>query len=179
METEASEVTVCLDEDRIVINEKSVDIPSHIDVFIKLFGKPREIVCPKDDMSKNSEAVNKILELNLTTRRVNYAWDKLGLYCYTRNGSVVHTIGIRLNEGDICSKTYPTEFFKGEVTIKGMHWFEAVKKLPNIDEDMEFFKTLDLGIYTAIAEYADYGQDDHTRTEKDYTEIEVQLNRFN
>lgn len=176
---EPSEITVVLNEDSITINGVSIDIPSHIDVLKRVLGKPREIVCPKDDTSKNSDEINRFLEKNLTTRRVNYAWDKLGLYCYTKNGSVVHALGIRLNEGEICPKHYPAEFFKGEITIKGMRWSEAVKTLPNAEEDAPFFKTLDLGLYNAVVEYVDYEQDDSARTEKDYSDIEIQLNKFN
>ena len=175
---EPSEIVVVLDEDSITLNGVSIDIPTHIDVLTRLLGKPREVVCPKEDTSKNSDEVNRIIEQNLTTRRVNYAWDKLGLYCYTKNGSVVYTIGIRMHEGEICPKHYPSEFFQGKVSIKGMHWLEAVKTLPNLDADMDFFMTVDLGLYTAIAEYRDYEQEPSSRTENDYTDIEIQLNRF-
>lgn len=178
-QTAPSHIIISFDEDSIIINGVSVDIPSHIDVFTRLLGKPREVVCPKDDSSKNSDELNKILEQSLTTRRVNYAWDKLGLYCYTKNGTVVHAMGIRLNNGEICPKHYPSEFFKGEITIRGMSWIDAVKQLPNLDETIDFFKTLDLGLYSAVVEYVDYEQDDSTRTEKDYADIEIQLNRHN
>lgn len=168
---EPSQITVSLSEDSILINGVPVDIPSHIDTLTRLLGKPRAVVCPKDNTKKTPALKDKMFEPELTTRRVNYAWDKLGLYCYTKNGSVIHCLGIRMNAGDICPKHFPTEFFKGEVTINGGPWLEALDKAKNLD----FFKKLMLGQYSAVCEFVDFEADDSARTEKDYTGIEIQL----
>ena len=160
-----ADIKIELGTDSIVINGKSVDIPSHIDVLTALFGKPRASAGPKENVS----------EAMLASKRVNYAWDKLGLYCYTKNGSVIFCLGIRLNEGDICPKHFPSEFFGGTVTINGMPWYEAARTLPNIEEEIPFFKKIALGGYSAVMEYVDFEADPDSRTGKDYTSIEIQL----
>ena len=76
-----------------------------------------------------------------------------------------------MNAGDICPKHFPAEFFKGEVTINGGPWLEALDKAKNLD----FFKKLMLGQYSAVCEFVDLETDDSARTEKDYTGIEIQL----
>lgn len=174
---EPASVKIELDDDRIVINGKTVDVPSHIDALTAVLGKPRAVVYPSDpakDLKDWGGTLPKSLEQSLTSKRVNYSWDKLGVYCYTKNGSVVFCVGIRLNKGDICPKHFPSGFFKGEIMIKGMPWIRALETLPDT-ADMEFFKQLELGSYSVNIEYVDFTAKASARTEKDYTTIEIQL----
>ncbi len=155
------DVVVELNEDRITVNGVRIDIPTHIDALVKILGKPRKAAFKGKDMN-----------------RVNYAWDKLGLCCYTKNGSVVYCFEMRLNKGEICPKHYPKEFFKGKVTINGIPWLDAVKNAPPTPiapEEPEFFREITLGSYSALAEYVDFEQDENSRTEKDFTTLSVQL----
>ena len=154
--SDPSQIKINLSENGITINGASVSIPSHIDKLTKLLGKPRRVVCPKGDDG---------------VQRINYAWDELGLYCYTEGGLSVHCIGIHMNKGDFSTDFFPTQFFKGTVTINGAHWFNAMSKAVNL----EVFKKLTLGKYSAVSEFVDFEADDATRTEKDYTGIEIQL----
>ena len=154
--SELSQITIDLSGNGIAINGASVNIPSNIDKLTKLLGKPRRVVCPKG---------------NDGVQRINYAWDELGLYCYTNGGLSVHCFGIRLNAGDISTDYFPIEFFKGVVTINGAPWFNAVR----VAKNMDFFKQLTLGQYSAVCEFVDFEADDAMRTEKDYTGIEIQL----
>ena len=160
-----ADVKIELADDRIVINGKSVDIPAHINVLTAILGKPRATAGPKDNP----------IDKELISKPTNYTWDSLGVYCYTKNGSVIFCFGIRLNEGDICPKHFPSEFFSGTVTINGMPWYEAVRTLPNIEKDIPFFKKIALGGYSAVIEYVDFEADPDSRTQKDYTSIEIQL----
>lgn len=153
---EPSRITVELGENSIVINRASINIPTHVDTLAKLLGTPRRVVCPKTDDGE---------------QRTNYAWDDLGLYCYTKNGSTAHCLGIRLNPGELSLNYYPTEFFKGKVTINGAPWFNAIRGA----ENMDFFKQLMLGRYSVVCEFVDFEAEDASRTEKDYTGIEIQI----
>lgn len=154
--SDPARINIALGENSIAINGASVSMPSHVNTLAKLLGKPRKVVCPTADDG---------------VQRINYAWDELGLYCYTKNGPAVYCVGIRLNPGDICPSHFPTEFFKGEVTVNGAPWFNAMNGAKNMD----FFKQLMLGRYSVVCEFTDFEADDASRTEKDYTGIEIQI----
>ncbi len=163
-ELDPSEITIDIGENCITVNNMAVNIPTHITALEKIFGKSRKVVYPKEE--------------NNASERINYAWDKLGLCCYTNGGKVVFCFEIRLNKGDNCPKHYPTNFFKGKVTIKGIPWLSAVKAAPPTPiapGEPEFFREVTLGSYNALAEYVDFTQDENSRTEKDFTSISVQL----
>ncbi len=161
-----SEIEINLKNDSIVINGVSVDIPTGISFFEDILGRPRRVDYPKQD------------DESYDLRQVNYTWDKLGLCCYTKGGTVVYCFEIRLNKGDISPEHYPAEFFSGKLLINGKEWLKAVKNAPTTPialGEPEFFRKLKLGRYSALAEYVDFMQDEKTRTEKDFTTISVQL----
>ena len=151
-----SHIMIDLSGNGISISGAFVNIPSNIDTLTRILGKPRRVACPKGDDG---------------IQRINYAWDSLGLYCYTQGGLSVHCFGIRLNAGDFTTDYYPTEFFKGDVTINGAPWFSALSGAKNMD----FFKQLTMGRYSVVCEFVDFEAEDSLRTEKDYTGIEIQL----
>lgn len=161
-----SEIEINLKNDRILINGVSVDIPAGISAFEDILGRSRRVDYPAQDDDP------------CDLRQVNYAWDKLGLCCYTKGGIVVYCFEIRLNKGEISPKHYPAEFFSGKLLINGTNWLRAVKNAPPTPlapGEPEFFRKLKLGRYSALAEYVDFMQEENTRTEKDFTAVSVQL----
>ena len=163
--TTPEKLVIDFSDNKITVNNKIVDIPSHISVLKNLLGKPRKVVRKNKD-----DAVNPV--------RINFTWDDLGVYCYAKSSKVVDCIGIRLNAGEICPTHYPKKFFSGNLMIKGMPWFETIRNAApeEFEEGVSFFKKSYLGNYSVVAEYVNFEQDDSTRTEKDYTIIEIQLN---
>ena len=160
--------TIDLTEAGLVINGEPVDMPILISVLKTIFGEPRVIGFKTDKETK--EFLEGLHGDGMVTKRVNYTWDDLGIYCYTLNGSVVNSIGIRLSmQGDTYKYT-PSKTYKGAVTIEGRPWFERIDE----GEDMEVFRRCELGPYSIVSEYAD-PFDDGERTEKDYVDLEINL----
>lgn len=153
----------------LTIDGKPVDMPTHISALEKLLGKPRGV------KYKTSEESMEFLERThgkgMIVNRVNYAWDDLGLYCYTNNGTVLSAFGIRLSMQGDEYKHSPKRPFKGRVTIDGKPWFGVM----NSAEDREVFRRLELDCYSIIAEYTDPFDEPDSRTEKSYTTIEINL----
>ena len=156
---------IAFDEDRILINGSNIDVPSHIDAFVKILGKPRKITYP-DERKSRPENV-------LSSKRVNYSWDSLGIYCLTSNGAVVNTFGIRMNGGYVRPRHFPNGFFGGVLTICGMPWEDAFKTLPYYGEPNTVFKRLDLGIYAANGGYIKKNSPD-----TGYMIVEIQLKKL-
>ena len=154
----ALEIALC--ENNMVINGASADIPTHISVLEKMPGKPRRVAYPKDSRKKDP----------LYLRTVNYAWDRLGVYCLTKNGSVVHTFGILMSDGELYSRHFPREFFCGSLTICEMPWEQAFKTLPYYGKQNSVFKRLEVGYYTVCGGYIEKNS-----PEKGYMLVEVQL----
>lgn len=153
----------------LYINGTSVDMPTHISALEKLLGKPRaEKYKTKEETVEYLESVHG---KGMIVNRANYAWDDLGLYCYTNNGTVLSAFGIRLSKQGDEYKHYPKAEFKGTVTIEGKPWFAVM----NSAEDKEVFRRLELGCYSIIADYTDPFDEPDSRTEKSYTCIEVNL----
>lgn len=86
----------------------------------------------------------------MVTNCVNYTWDDLGIYCYTRNGKVISSFGFMFRN-TLELKHSPKKMFSGVLTINGQPWQEAIMQ----GVDSEFFRELVLGGYTVIAEYTD------------------------
>lgn len=140
----------------------------HIDALTAVLGEPRKVSFKTDP--ENKEFLEK-LHSSPVTDRVNYAWDELGLMCYTYNGKVVTTFGICMQPSDCASPATPRMLFGGTVLIGGQPWFPVVMR----GEDCDVMRELNFGEYLLTAEYTDFDQDDDTRTEKDFTGIEIQL----
>ena len=139
---------IAFDEDRILINGANIDVPSHIE--------------------RKSRPDNA-----LSSKRVNFSWDSLGVYCLTSNGAVVNTFGIRMNGGYVRPRHFPNYFFDGILKICGMPWEDAFKTLPYYGEPNTVFKRLDLGIYAANGGYIDKNS-----PEKGYMIVEIQLKKL-
>ncbi|MBQ9947391.1 MAG: hypothetical protein IJO91_03295 [Oscillospiraceae bacterium] len=160
--------TIDITESGLVINGQLVDMPIHITVLKEIFGEPRSIGFKTDKESR--EFLEGLHGNGMVTKRVNYTWDDLGIYCYTNNGTVVNSIGIRLSKQGDTYKYTPDKTYKGTVTIGGRPWFERI----NEGEDMEFFRRCELGPYSIVSEYAD-PFDEGERTESSYVDIELSL----
>ena len=160
--------TIDIQGDCFIINGSRLEVPMHIDALTAVLGEPRKVsfkTKPED-----REFLEK-LHSEPVTGRVNYAWDELGLMCYTYNGKVVNTFGICMQPTDYKSPSTPKGLFGGTVLIGGQPWFPLIMQ----GKDCEVMRELNFGEYLLTAEYTDFDQDDSTRTEKDFTGIEIQL----
>ena len=171
--TEVSErsksMKIDIRNDGFIIDGKKLDIPMHIDAFAAVLGKPRAVKFKTD---KEDKEFLEEMHNEPVTKRVNYAWDDLGLMCYTLNGKVVNTFGICLNPKDFYIESDPKTLFGGTVTIMGDDWFEAV--MMGVDKDV----IRDLGIGDSIlvtAEYTEPFVDDSERDKTSFTGLEIQL----
>lgn len=155
--------------DCFIINGTRIEVPTHIDKLTAVLGKPRA------EKFKNKPGDKEFFERTeheQVTKRVNYMWDELGLKAYTLNGSVVNTFEIEFKKADYETKRSATKTkFKGTVTVNGNPWFGEIMA----GKDFEVFRRRIVGNYSLTAEYADFEQDDDTRTENDFTGIEIQL----
>lgn len=154
-------------ETNIEINGQPMNLPTHISSAEKLFGKPRKITYKTKPETR--EFLQNIRGKGMVTKRVNYAWDDIGVYCYTDNGRVISAFGIRLSMQGGNFKHSPKSAFCGTVTIEGRPWFEVM----NSAEDMEFFRKKKIGVYSVVAEYSDLFELSEKRTEKSYSGIEI------
>lgn len=160
--------TIDIQGDCFIINGSRLEVPMHIDALTAVLGEPRRVsfrTKPED-----REFLEK-MHNEPVTDRVNYAWDDLGLMCYTYNGKVVNTFGICTQPSDSKSPSTPKGLYGGKVLIGGQPWFPVVMQ----GKDCDVMRELYFGEYLLTAEYTDFDQDDSTRTEKDFTGLEIQL----
>lgn len=155
----------------LFINGVPVDMPTHISALEKLLGKPRAVEFKTKE--EDREFLEQVHGKGMIVKRVNYAWDDLGLYCYTNNGTVLSAFGIRLSKQGDEYKHYPKGTFNGTLTIDGKPWFGVI----NSAEDREVFRRLELDCYSIIGEYTDPFDEPNSRTEKSYSNIEINLKR--
>ncbi len=146
------ELDIDIADDSVTINSNRVNIPCHLSVLTKLFGKPRAV--------------------NGKEGKRNYAWDNLGLYCYTNGNNVVYCIAVLSRVGDISLKYQPKSTYAGKLTILGKPWEETMSKAP--DEE-GFFRMLELENLSVISEYADFEKGDSEGFEGAYSNAEIQL----
>lgn len=159
--------------DCFIINGNRLEVPMHIDAFTAVLGTPRAVKFKTKQEDKDFlERVNH----DVITGRVNYIWDELGLKAYTYNGSVVNTFSVELQTADYeTAKTGTGTKFSGELTINGKPWLGVMLS----GKDHEVFRRKVVGCFSLTAEYTDFMQDDHTRTEKDFTCIDISLGSEN
>lgn len=161
-------MTVDISGDYFTINGKKLEIPVHIDVLKEILGKPRAV---KFETDPEMRAFLEEMEGCPVTNRVNYAWDDLGLMCYTLNGKVVNAFGIHLRQQNHNSPANPKTHFGGKITINGQNWLPIVMAGDNTDSSRRVI----LGNLLLTASYSDYYQDDATRDETSFSAFEIQL----
>lgn len=159
-------IDIC--DDCFVINGKRLEVPMHIDALSAVLGEPRAVGFKTKQ--EDREFLEK-LHSEPVTNRVNYAWDELGLMCYTYNGKVVNTFGICIQPQTNNSPSNPKMLFGGRITINGNPWLPVVLA----GKDCTVMRETYVGDYLITAEYTDFDQDDLTRDESSFTGLEIQL----
>jgi len=145
------ELDINITDSAISINGNTVDCPCHLNELKKLFGKPRKSA---------SRSGN-----------VNFTWDELGVYCYTKGNNVVYCFAVRVNLGGIATDFDPKCMFKGRLNINGAPWEEIMYS----GEDMEIARACEVGGLSLFADYADVNKGDSEGCKGAYTGVEVQL----
>lgn len=148
----AQELVLEITEGKLIVNGKAVDIPCHLSVLTNIFGKPRKFVGKKHG-------------------NVNFTWDNLGIYCYTKGNSVVYCFGVKVNCGGISTDLDPKTTFKGTLTIGGEPWEEFMAG----GEDMEVARQRKYCGYSLFSEYADMDNGDKNGCHGAYSGVEIQL----
>lgn len=152
-EPDPASLFVNITDKQIMVNCTPIDIPCHLDVLKKMLGKPRVTV------GKNRE-------------NVNFTWDNLGIYCYTKGNNVVYCIGVKVNPGGFKTNTDPRNTFKGSLTICGEQWEEVMYD----GEDMDgLFRQRDYLGLSLTSEYADMDAGDKNGSHGAYSGVEIQL----
>ena len=158
-----------LTENGVEINGTLVDIPTHLSALENLLGKPRAIVFETD--AETREFLEKSEGAGMIKRRVNYAWDELGLLVYTHNGSVVNCFSIQLKQST--SRNAPRGVFGGEATINGEDWFSVIKS----GTDGMFLAQFKLGNYKIVSEKSDFQKSLADCGREDFNCVDIQLYR--
>lgn len=154
--------------DYFTIDGNKLEIPMHIDALEAIWGKARAV---KFETDPELREFLEETEGGPVTNRVNYAWDDLGLMCYTLNGKVINAFGIHLRQQNHNSPANPKTHFGGKITINGQNWLPIV--MAGDDEDSS--RHVILGTLLLTASYSDYYQDDSTRDETSFSAFEIQL----
>lgn len=165
-----TDMVVNIGEKGIEINGTEIMLPCSMKQLKKLLGTPREVVyqTPKSEIDPNMLAQFP----HLADKRVNYAWDELGVYCYTSSDGSVNCIGIKHIVRQPLRHD-PKNMYAGMLTVLGRPWYEAAR----LGADMEVYRQVFVGRLSATFEYADFSHIESLGTEDDYTGIEVQLKR--
>lgn len=146
----------------LVIGDRAVEIPCHIDTLKEIFGEPEKHVF--GEVAGLSESLNAVLPV-----RTNYVWHEWGVLAYTYNGFSVATLEFRLRTAKTEPSFYPNKMFGGNITINGRPWIELVR-----DGELsvtETFKKAYYGKFMVTAELADWYHIENCLTEEDYTHI--------
>ena len=147
--------------DGMHVGNKVIPLPVDGEELIALWGEPRVVI---HEGEGNPDA----------TRRANYVWDELGIFCYLyeREGvySDVYSLGVMVNKIDDF-KHYPENMFNGTMTIEGKTWYKALPA----GEDLELFRVYTVGDYSLWSEYTDIYDPEKTGTAADYVGIEMSI----
>ncbi len=150
----------------LVIGDRAIEIPCHIDTLKEIFGEPKRYVF--GEVAGLSESLNAVLPV-----RTNYVWHEWGVLAYTYNGFSVATLEFRLRpnktEGYKEPSFYPKKMFSGNITINGRPWIEFVRD--GELSETETFKKVNYGKFKVFAELADWHHIENCLTEEDYTHI--------
>ncbi len=162
---DTSRLVINITENGIDINEAHIALPCGIDSLKYLFGSARQTVhSPTFTPEKN----------------YNYTWDKIGLYCYSKGGSIVHNISVRMN-GEADLSYSPSSLFGGIVTINGENWFDVMKNAETewLEDEgfrVPVFKRTSLGKYSVISEFTNEDTSDgNAESSSDLKNIEIEI----
>ena len=152
------------------LNGALVQLPCTVDSLTAILGKPREVVYQTPKSQIDPMMLAQFPEL--AAKRINYTWDALGVYCYTRSDSMVNCIGVQHKVRLKVNHT-PESLFCGTLTVNGTSWHEAARN----GEDMEAYRRIILGEYSAVFGYADFSNPEGIGNADDYTGTEFQLKK--
>lgn len=162
---DTSRLVINITENGLDVNGTSIALPCNIDALKYLFGSARKTVhSPVFGDEKN----------------YNYTWDRLGLYCYSHGGVIVHNISVRINGNPDLSYS-PASLFGGICTINGENWFDVMKNgetewLEDEGLRVPVFKRVRLGSYSVISEFTNEDLSDGTAEKYvDLKNIEVDV----
>lgn len=162
---DAERLVIDLTENGLDVNGIHIALPCDIDALKHIFGGARQTVHPADFTPE---------------KNYNYTWDRLGIYCYSRGGIIVHNISVRMN-GDADLSYSPSSLFKGIYTINGENWFNVMKNgetewLEDEGFRVPVFKRTVLGKYSVISEFTNEDLSDGTAENSvDLKNIEVDV----
>ena len=160
-------LNINITDNGIQLNGALVRLPCPVDSLTAILGRPREVVYQTPKSQINPMMLAQFPEL--AAKRINYTWDALGVYCYTRSDSMVNCIGVQHKVRLKVNHT-PESLFCGTLTINGIPWYEAVRK----GIDMEAYRQIDIGNNSVISGYSDFSRPESLGTADDYTGIEFQ-----
>ena len=103
---------------------------------------------------------------------ISYTWDDLGIFCHTRDGENVDSIGFVLDHTRKNAPQTPKSDFSGVLKINGGNWFDTVKTGKDICNK---HLKMAVGQFSVYAEYCPEKKDEPNKTEKDFTLVEVTL----
>lgn len=146
------ELDINITDNAIRINGNTVDCPCHLDALKKFFGKPRKFVGKKHG-------------------NINFVWDELGVYCYTKGNNVVYCFAIKVNPSEIVTDFDPKSMFRGRLCINGAPWEEVMYG----GQDMEVARQRDVGGLSLFSEYVDFENGDKNGWNGAYSGVEIQL----
>ena len=158
-------IAIDIRDDRLMINGREFDIPSHIDAFKAVFGEPRVTEC------ETTDAMREFLEEisgEPVTNRANYTWDELGLECYTYDGKTVNSFCVYLSPSKYESDAAPRMMFGGTLTINEQHWLPVIKRGKK--------EKAIIGKYSVIADPIDYNQRISKANETSFKRINIAAN---
>ncbi len=163
---DTSRLVINLTEDGFDINGTNIALPCNIGNLTYLLGKARKTAHPP---------------VFTDEEHFNYTWDKLGIYCYSKGGEIVHNISVRMN-GEANLSYSPSKLFNGFYTINGENWFDVMKNgetewLEDEGFRVPVFKRVRLGSYSVVSEFtAEDLSDGNANTPEDLMNIEFEIN---
>lgn len=169
-EENAEKIVIDISGNGMNINGTMIDVPIEIDKLVKLFGKPRTVEFDMDIKGVTEDMLSRCPELR--TKRINYAWDELGIYCYSNENMPVYAIGI-LSHLKNMAEYYPHKAFKGKLTINGKPWYRVMHKA----EDYHVHRRLLLGSYSVVSGYINCAIKDLFGGAERYESLEFQRKR--
>ena len=145
----------------ISVMERSVDINGH---FLEM---PCDIKALSGILGKPRMFAGKAGNLNAT-------WDELGFYCYINNGNV-YCLAVKAFPDEIPAGFDPKRMFRGQLTICGEPWAQAL----SAGSDMEIGRERQMGLLSLFGAYRDFENGDKGGYLGAYNGIEIQYHRHN
>ncbi len=161
----------CIDvrDNGFIINGQRLEVPLIISEFEAVLGKARGV---RFKMSERDLELMRLVLHEDGSGRTNYAWDELGMMCYTNNGTVVNTFGVIFSKPCVITDATPGFLYGGSFTINGADWFDVI--LGGVDQGTS--RHARVGDLTLCAAYIDCDRDNELECPRDnFSGIEISL----